>query len=148
MKGHWLHNRILLVPVLHAAGPDATIRYEVRVDPVQRSRSADAVVDWPGFRLVVEAANRSEREVGDVSKAIALKADALLLVTPTSPVARSIRASLQRAAVLASGLRILVLTQGAARQWVAHKSHLMSTRNVLPTSDINEHPQSSKRSLT
>jgi hypothetical protein len=147
MKGRWLHNRILLAPVLQAAGANATIRYEVRVDPVQRSRSVDAVIEWPGFRAVVEAENRSEREVGDFPKAIALKGDVLLLVTPTSRVARSIRASLKRAKVQASGLHVLVLTQGAACQWVAHQSHLMSARDVLRTSDIKGHAPSTERSL-
>lgn len=147
MKGNWLHNRILLAPVLEAARALATIRCEVRVDPVQRPRSADAVIDWPGFRAVVEAENRSEREVGDVYKAIALKADVLLLVTPTSQVAQSIRASLKRAGMEASGLRILVLTQGAARQWVEHKSQLMSARNVLRTSDIKPRPKITERRL-
>lgn len=43
---------------------------------------------------------------------------------------------------LGAGLRILVLTEGAARQWVANQSHLMSAQNVLRTSDNKPQPKS------
>lgn len=136
MKGGWLHNHLLVERVLQRAGPLAIVRREVRVDAVtQRSRSVDAVIDWPHLRAVLEAGNSEARVLREAVKAQDLDADVLLIVTPTPTVTRRVRAALRRAKLNKSDLSIIVLSQGAACQWVANQSHLMSAMYVLRTSD-------------
>ena len=136
MKGKWLHNRILIEPLLQAAGSTATIHLEMRVDQVQRSRSVDAVLDWPGFRVALEAENKATTRLErDVIKAQDIKAHLLLIVVPNWRVVRSVQTALRRMQADGIALRILVLTQGAARQWLTNQSHLMSRSYVLRTSD-------------
>ena len=146
MKGAWLHNKVLISPLVAAAGNNALIKCEARVDDCQRSRSVDLLIDWPGRRVVVEAENSAVRVARDVAKASALKADDLLLVAPNPEVARAIRQALKRIPQNIASLRILVLTPGAARQWIANQSHLIRT-HAPGTSDNKFQPQRNQRNL-
>jgi hypothetical protein len=140
MKGGWLHNHLLVERVLQCAGPLAIVRREVRVDTaIQRSRSVDAIIDWPHLRAVLEAGNSEARVLREVAKARDLDAGVLLIVTPTPTVTRRVRAALRREKLNKSDLSIIVLSQGAACQWVANQSLLMSAMHVLRTSDNKPH---------
>jgi hypothetical protein len=137
MRGGQFHNHVLVDGVLSPVGSGAVVRREVPVDKARRPRAVDAVVQWPAFRLAVEGENRPYPVLRDVAKARDLKANALLIVTPHSRIARRVRARLRQAKVQVPGMAIIVLSQGAARQWVANQSQLMSRPNVLRTSDKN-----------
>ncbi len=143
MKGDFLHNHVLancLVQDLQAGG--CTVSIEHRVDPTPHPRHADLVTLIGDRVIVIELERSAARVRSDMAKADALGADTLLIVVPHSRLVRSVRNAVRksRAASRRKTPRVLILTLGAARRWIAQQLGRLQT-SISPTTSLpTPHP--------
>jgi hypothetical protein len=133
MRGKFLHNQVMvaaLVSALRLRGYHAHLEH-----PVRRGKNPPAVdmfFNANGKSVAMEIERTTERIANDVKKAQTLRADFLLLVMPCASNVRSAESVVRalRADVARQTPRILVMTLGAALQWVANNCPMMSADNV------------------
>ena len=129
MKGQPFHNQLCesLATGFELCG--ATVHREYPVTRGRNPRSVDALIQLGPHRWVLEVEQKPDRSGSDVLKAEALGAGALLIAAPNPRVVRAVKRHLKRilSSRSAPGLRITVLTFGAALQLVANRSQLMSS---------------------
>lgn len=129
MRGGYLHNKVLLTPVItHLRALGAGVALEQPVKVGTRSGAVDIVADLGSRRLAVEVENSCRRVAWDIEKARALKAADLLIVAPTAGVAQACRREARRKVAVEgfSGLGIYILTLPLAHQWLSNCFRLIS----------------------
>ena len=134
MRGGFLHNRVLvdrLEATFQAMG--AQTWRESWVSLGDRCGYVDLIADWRGAVAACEAELSADRVYNDISKALAIRASALLIVTPTRPIADAISRKLARlhaGSLRRPGLVIKVLPLGVAVQRVREQKLFEDTVNV------------------
>jgi hypothetical protein len=86
------------------------------------------LAEFSSRRFVIEAENSCRRVAWDMEKALALKADALLLVVPSAGVAHACWREARRKLTgeRSLGLGIHILTLGTVHQWLSNYFRLIS----------------------
>jgi hypothetical protein len=137
MRGKFLHNQVMIAALVSAL---RLRRYHLYLEhPVRRGKyppSADIFFKVNGGWVVIEVERTTARITNDFKKAQALQADLLLLVMPDAQKVQAAKTVVRCFAqkITSPSPRILVMTLGAALQWVANNCPIMSARIV--TSDI------------
>ncbi len=120
MRGDHLHNDVLVERVaqaLRAQGAITKKEYFIRFSG--GSGYIDLLVEQGLVRIAVEAELTNRRIEKDLVKAIAVNAEELWIVTPTSHLARSIRSRLEKSpALVRTHPQVFVLSLGQALQRV------------------------------
>lgn len=119
MRGHFLHNEVILGTVVEALSARG---YQVRVEhPVclgQRPPCVDLLVEVHGKRVVIEAECSTARIANDCVKARRLSADILLIILPHTRLKVLAVKRLPNFSA-STGLEIQVLTPGGALDWIS-----------------------------
>lgn len=132
MRGHFVHNRILIAPIeerLVAFGSSVVQEYPVRVSG--RTCFVDLFATYNGIRISVEAELSTARISNDIAKAISLNVDLLLILVPTASGARAIKRHLKRTASAPRNLTISILTLGVALNRLRDQKSFLTLLNVL-----------------
>lgn len=142
MRGKFLHNTVLIsriAALFHQT--DATIYHEYPTGPGRTAGFVDLFILYKTWRFAVEAELSADRVSNDVAKAIALRADLLLIVTPNSRVATAVRRQVQRlrsnqrGLVIPNWLTIWSLPLGPAIQRLVKKGLLKTAVNATGLHD-------------
>lgn len=131
VRGSDLHNKWLVGPVERALRElGFIVRREVPTGPGREAGFVDLLADRGDTRWVVEAERTPERLARDLVKAIALRAQLLLVVTPTARDARRVSRRLRDLRPGHLPCRVCILPLGVVLQRLANKSDLMTCRYV------------------
>ena len=132
MRGDFLHNDVLLDPFeTHFNRLLARVWREYPVGPGRDARHLDLFILYGSHRIAVEAELGPDRVRNDVMKAIAVKATALIIVTPNRPVARRVKRRLQ-AVNCVPNFSLCAEPLGLALQWVRSSWPLNFDLKVRP----------------
>lgn len=130
----FVHEVVLLPPIEACLiGLGARTSREHHAGPGREAGYVDLYAEWPNFSACIEAEMTSRRVLGDVKKAILLKADLLLIVVPDCSVRASCRRRLK--AILGKNgdpkIEIWVLTLKPAIQRLTELKDKRTLSNVL-----------------
>ena len=127
MRGNaFLHNFVLLDSLerpFRAAG--ATVHREFPVSPGRTWGYVDLFIIYGPYRIVGEAERTSKRVGKDIAKATALRADYLLIISPTLRIAKACERRLETFPISESPT-ICFLIPGTVGQWVTNSFPLMT----------------------
>jgi hypothetical protein len=137
MRGGYVHNNVLLLPVLtqcRALGAGVSLEHRVRVG--KRYGAIDIFADFGSRRLAIELETSHLRVPWDIEKARALNVEDLLIPVPSAVVAQACRRVVRRelATQGSSGMGVYVLTLPNVHQWLSNYSRLISTSIEAPAS--------------
>ena len=127
MRKSVIHDCVLLNPLdehFQALGFECWREYSTHRFGI--SGFIDLFVEHDTCRIAVEGERSPDRVFNDISKAISVRAECLIIVTPTLRVAKAIQRKLSRAEPPSESLEILVLPLGQARNWVTNRFPLNS----------------------
>jgi len=134
MRGGFIHNTILLVPIesfFRDCG--ASISREFKVPSLPNPGFIDLLIRFDSALIACEAELSPKRVVNDLHKALVVQAHLLLIITPNAAVTRScyrkIRA--QQAEINHKNLAIYVFSVGTAREWLKN-CFLLFSKTILP----------------
>lgn len=131
MRGRFLHNKILIAAVEErflALG--ATVSREHSVKVRDRICYVDLFVSYGDSRIACEAELTTDRILNDIAKAIALDADMLLILVPTSTMARKVQERLTMTMPGPSLIAISVLPLGVALERLRNRTSFLTLLNV------------------
>ncbi|MBL8745375.1 MAG: hypothetical protein JNK58_03360 [Phycisphaerae bacterium] len=138
MRGGFLHNKVLLAPILeHFFSRGAVVREEFPVVVGTVRRAVDLWILEGSVRIAIEAELTPRRAITALDKAVAAAATHLLIVTPTGAVADTIVESLHGRPEPESCIQVCVLPQGPALAWVRSRFPLIS----IPFRERKEKPK-------
>lgn len=138
MRGEFLHTRVLVSRIedlLREFGAQLHREHYTRLE--ESYGYVDLLATLGPYTIVCEAELSADRAVKDVAKALALKADLLVIVVPRKQVAEAIRRRLHALPaedLPPSGLEIWVLPLGPALQRLRNRCLLKTGLNVPSTS--------------
>jgi len=137
VRGHFVHNDVLLDPavrLLRQHGADVHSEHPIALGSAWGS--VDSFAIWRSLRIVIEAELSPERVAKDVTKAVALEADLLLIIVPNWRVARGARKKLEKLGVPApSQMEFWILPLGTAMKRLRDLMSLLDSPECL--TDIN-----------
>lgn len=140
MRGNAIHNLALVAPLESVARSlGATVQREHRVVTRSVDGYVDLLVIHQSRRIVIEAERSLDRVRWDIIKAVALRADQLLIVFPTGRLARVAqkRADEAKASWNLEKLEILCLSLGAALQQLSDNKPF-EVNLYVPTTSIQQ----------
>ena len=138
MRGDYLHTRVLvaqIVNLLRVFG--AVVHREHYMRLGESFGYADVLARLGSYTIVCEAELSPDRARKDVEKAVALRADLLLIVVPNKRLEVSVNKHLRACNTdldAPDWLEIWVLPLGPALQRLRERCHLMTGLNVPTTS--------------
>jgi len=149
MRGSVIHNLTLVAPLENLARSlGATVQREHRVVTPSVDGYVDLLVIHQSRRIVIEAERSLDRVRWDIIKAVALRADQLLIVFPTTRLVRVAqkRADEAKAFWKLQNIEIFCLTVGAAlQQFTDNKPFEVNL--YVPTTSIQQNaPRNAKTS--
>ena len=139
MRGGFLHTSVLITSIENCfRGLGAEIHRESLVYMGNRIGFIDLVVVLGSLVIACEAELSADRVISDIAKAMSAEADLLLIVVPTTRVARAVRRRLAPAArILKDAPPICVLPLGTALQQLGKKGRFVTDVNVPQTFNHN-----------
>lgn len=119
MRGHFLHNKVILGAVVEALSARGyPVRLEYPVCSGQRPPCVDVLVEVSGKRVVIEVECSTARIANDLVKARRLSAHLLLIIVPHTRL-RALALGRLPNSTTPTGLEIQVLTVGGAMDWIS-----------------------------
>ena len=131
MKGGFVHNRVLLLPIAKSAMEfGAGVEIEVPIRAGKQILFGDLLIRHGDWSVLVEAEMSSRRIASDVEKARSLNVTELWIVVPNPRVRRSTQRSLLRQWMNGKSLDVSILLLSQALQRLRDLFDLSSVPNV------------------
>lgn len=137
MRGGYLHNCVLLDPIeAHFLALGAATRREWTIRVGERTCFIDLMVELvDSRRIACEAELTADRIVRDIEKAVAAGASLLLIVVPSTKVARAARQAARKCCRSPQTMPVWILPLGGMRQRLRSCFPLISTTIDLQKSE-------------